>query len=52
VSLFSFNVGIAPGVVDLLSLARWPGLLLTVVWIGSAASRWIRRKVAGASVPG
>lgn len=41
-----------PSVVDLLSLARWPALLLTIVWIGSAASRWVRRKAASGSMAG
>jgi hypothetical protein len=41
-----------PSVIDLLSLARWPALLLTIVWIGGVTSRWLRRKVPSTSIPG
>jgi len=41
-----------PSIEDLVSLARWPALLLLIVGIGSIITRWLRRKFASGSVPG
>ncbi len=41
-----------PSAADLLSLARWPALLLAVVGIGSLVAKWFKRRVFSSSVPG
>ena len=41
-----------PSVEDLLSLARWPVLLLVIVGMGGLVSKWLRRRVASSSAPG
>lgn len=41
-----------PSFVDVLSLARWPALLLAIVWLAGLASRTVRRKAAGTSLSG
>jgi hypothetical protein len=41
-----------PNLQDLLSLARWPALLLVVVGIGSVIVGWVKRSVAGTAPAG
>ena len=41
-----------PSLEDLISLARWPALLLVTVGIAGLIVKWLRRRVASSSAPG